>query len=132
MDVNRPFSPLFPVSFSPTSFPLTNWYDFVTAPSVDVNDTVTITMKPVDQLNAAYTDVTVKAEVYGTDTVKKYVTLGSPYWDNGVCKVDITANATRANANVETIIINIHIYDAILRLLRRIQMSGLFINNQLI
>ncbi len=63
-------------------------------PIKDVNDTVTITMKPVDQLNAAYTDVTVKAEVYGTDTVKKYVNLGNPYWDNGVCKVDITANAT--------------------------------------
>ncbi|MDE7327540.1 MAG: Ig-like domain-containing protein [Lachnospiraceae bacterium] len=62
--------------------------------AMDVNDTVTVSMKPVDQLNAAYTDVSVKAEVYGTDTVKNYVTLSNERWDNGVYKVDITANST--------------------------------------
>jgi len=78
-------------------------------PGGDVDDVITLTMSPVDQLGAAFNrDMTVTFEVYGNDNVKKYikfvdvdneatvVTAPKEIWNHSY-QVKIKANALPVN-----------------------------------
>ncbi len=67
--------------------------DFNSDSAKDVNDTITLTLKPVDQLGAVYnTNMDFTAEVYASDTVKSYINIvNAGADDNGNPKYSITA-----------------------------------------